>query len=225
MMGSGWWFAELWNTPGVGPVLALGTAFWVIASICLHELSHGVAAIRLGDNTPVYTGHMTWNPLVHMGRMSLIMFALVGITWGAMPVNPSRFQHRYGDAIVAFAGPLCNALLFLILMPTLIGWFKLAGGKVDKELFINVAMFIHVGAQINIILFFFNLLPVPPLDGSRIIGDFFPRYNDLWRGPNAEVFAIIAFVAVWFVAGRWVRDFASDISDAALSFGLRMVGG
>lgn len=222
MMGSGWWFAEYW---GVMPMLAIGWAFWVITSVCLHELAHGVAAIRLGDNTPIYTGHMTWNPMVHMGKMSLIMFALVGITWGAMPVDPSRFRHRYGDAIVSFAGPLCNALLFLLLMPLLIGWFKVAKSKVDPQLFANVAIFLHAGAQINIILFFFNLIPVPPLDGSRILGDFYPPYNNLWRGPNAEIFAIVAFVAVWFVAGRWVRDFASDISDAAFTFGLRLVGG
>jgi hypothetical protein len=86
-MQGGWGFAELWE---MRPMLAVAWAVWVIASVCLHELSHGVAAIKLGDNTPIYTGHMTWNPLVHMGRMSLIMFALVGLAWGMMPVTPSR---------------------------------------------------------------------------------------------------------------------------------------
>ncbi|HYE63149.1 MAG TPA: site-2 protease family protein [Phycisphaerales bacterium] len=222
MMGSGWWFAEYWN---VLPMLAVGWAFWVITSVCLHELAHGVAAIRLGDDTPIYTGHMTWNPVVHMGKMSLIMFALVGITWGAMPVNPSNFRHRYGDAIVAFAGPLSNLLIFLVLMPILIGWTRYAAGNVDPVLFKNMHVFLNAGCAINLILFMFNLLPVPPLDGSRIVGDFFPRFNELWRGPNREIVAIGAFVLVFFVVGRHVASFAFRVNMAVLDQGVTLLGG
>jgi Zn-dependent protease len=223
MMGDGWWFANYWNEL---PMLAIGWAFWVITSVCLHELAHGVAAIKQGDNTPIYSGHMTWNPLVHMGKMSLIMFALVGITWGAMPVNPSRFRHRYGEAIVAFAGPLCNVLLFVTLMPLLIGWTKFAGkGKVDPQLFMNVFVFLNAGCAINLVLFMFNLIPVPPLDGSRILGDFYPRFNDLWRGPNAEIAAIVAFVVVFFVVGKKVAGFAFGLNSAVLEWGVGLLGG
>src|SRR5262249_8984123 len=107
-MGFNWWVAEIWNQ---SPVLLVSWIVWVIGSIVLHELAHGWAALWCGDRTPIETGHMTWNPLVHMGQMSLLMFALVGIAWGQMPVDPSRFRGRYDDAKVALAGPLMNLAL------------------------------------------------------------------------------------------------------------------
>ncbi|MBT5381502.1 MAG: site-2 protease family protein, partial [Phycisphaerae bacterium] len=86
--------------------------FWVLLSITLHELAHGWAAIWEGDKTPIETGHMSANPVVHMGRFSLIVFALIGFAWGLMPVRPWRFRHgRLGEAIVAIAGPAMNLAL------------------------------------------------------------------------------------------------------------------
>src|SRR5262245_39838763 len=106
-----WWVADAWNA---GPIHLLAWVFWVIFSIVLHELAHGWTAIRCGDRTPIETGHMTWNPVVHMGQASLVMFALVGIAWGAMPINPANFRGRYDNARVALAGPSMNVLLFVI---------------------------------------------------------------------------------------------------------------
>ncbi|MDP7006011.1 MAG: hypothetical protein QF718_07365, partial [Phycisphaerales bacterium] len=88
---SGWWVHELWNA-GRGTEL-VSWIFWVIASITLHELAHGWAAIWEGDDTPRVTGHMSANPIVHMGLPSLILFLILGIAWGMMPVNPYRFRH------------------------------------------------------------------------------------------------------------------------------------
>ena len=85
----GWWMADLWQQ---NPMLLCSWVFWVILSICLHELGHGYAAIKCGDDTPRLSGHMTLNPIVHMGVPSLVMFAIVGIAWGMMPVDPSRFR-------------------------------------------------------------------------------------------------------------------------------------
>ena len=75
----GWWVADMWSE---SPARLISWVFWVILSVTLHELAHGVAALWQGDRTPEETGHMTWNPLVHMGQWSLIMFVLVGIAWG-----------------------------------------------------------------------------------------------------------------------------------------------
>ena len=85
----------------------------VIISIVLHELAHGWAAIWQGDDTPKMAGHMTADPMVHMGGMSLLMLALVGMAFGAMPVNPRNFRSRFGDALVSAAGPAMNFLLAL----------------------------------------------------------------------------------------------------------------
>ena len=89
---TGWWMSDMWQNGQ--SVELVSWVWWVIFSICLHELGHGVAAIWEGDDTPIRTGHMTWNPLVHMGGMSLLIFALVGFAWGLMPVNPGNFRHR-----------------------------------------------------------------------------------------------------------------------------------
>lgn len=84
----GWWVATIWET---SPFLLLGWIVWVIGSITLHELAHGWAAIRCGDRTPIETGHMTANPIVHMGPMSLIVFGLFGIAWGACRLTRHAF--------------------------------------------------------------------------------------------------------------------------------------
>ncbi len=85
------------------PLFFFATALTVVVSICLHELAHGWAAIRQGDDTPIQLGHMTFNPMVHMGSVSLLLFVFTGIAFGAMPVNPLRFRSRYGQAIVSGA--------------------------------------------------------------------------------------------------------------------------
>ena len=91
--------------------------WWVtisVFSVCLHELFHALAATYEGDDTPKQLGYLTLNPLVHMGQQSLIILLLTGMCWGLCPVNPRKFRHRYGDALVAFAGPFANLLLMIL---------------------------------------------------------------------------------------------------------------
>lgn len=207
-----WWVAEAWNQ---SPVVLGSHVFWVIFSICLHELGHGWAAIRQGDDTPIHTGHMTWNPMVHMGPWSLICFALIGFTWGAMPVNPSRFRSRYGEAIVAFAGPLMNLGLIVAAAFILVVWQRFGPTMVAEHVFDNVETFLWMGASLNGVLFLFNLIPVPPLDGSRILADFWPSYNNLWATEAARVTGFIAimlgmrFVGDYFAMGGDLLALAS----------------
>ena len=93
------------------PVYYFTVVFCVTLSIVLHELGHGIAAIAQGDDTPRVTGHMTLNPLVHMGTMGLGLLCFAGIAFGVMPVDPRRFRGRHGDAFVAAAGPLVNGVI------------------------------------------------------------------------------------------------------------------
>jgi Zn-dependent protease len=149
----------------------------VIISIVLHELAHGWAAIWQGDDTPRMQGHMTPNPMVHMGGFSLLMLALVGIAFGAMPVNPRNFRSRYGDALVSAAGPAMNLLLAFIALTALAVWFKTTGGMARTGTIHNAQEFLWIFGYFNIALALFNLVPVPPLDGSRILGNFVPIYG------------------------------------------------
>lgn len=205
-----WWVTSVLSAPN-GQVLLGSWIFWVIFSITLHELAHGWAAIRLGDTTPIYTGHMTWNPVVHMGPMSLIVFALLGIAWGQMPVDPSRLRGRYGNSIVAVAGPLANiALMFLAIILAVL--WPYAKSLVAPHVHTNVEIFLNTGAMLNVVLFFFNLVPVPPLDGWRIGCDVFPRFARIWEGERGAVIGLIAFAVLFAVGGKFIWAFGVSVA-------------
>lgn len=214
-----WWVVREWND---NPVFLIAHVFWVIFSIVLHELAHGVAAIRSGDDTPRRTGHMTWNPLVHMGQSSLILFAVTGIAWGLMPIDPSRFRRRYDQALVSFAGPAMNLVLFAISVvgtAVVIIFMK----KLSSPLGPNLFMFFFVGASFNMALAVFNLLPVPPLDGSSILGNLVPAFRELWRGPQAAMFAMIVFVGLFFFAGEIIMNTAAHTTKMSVDAVLHLL--
>jgi Zn-dependent protease len=222
-----WWVSRTLEAPH-GQVILVSWIVWVIGSIVLHELAHGWAALWAGDRTPVETGHMTWNPLVHMGGPSLIMLAIVGIAWGAMPVNPSRFRGRYDDAIVSFAGPAMNILLAagaLVAMALWLGAGRWLGLANQQPLFLNVAIFLELGIMLNLVLFAFNLLPIPPLDGARILSSFSPGFRRMWESEQAQAFALFAFIGVFFLGGRYIFGWARTISGAAIEVVARVVLG
>ena len=111
------------------PLFYLRIVVILIISICLHELGHGIAAIYQGDDTPIKRGHMTLDPLVHMGPQSLVFLAVAGIAWGAMPVNPKGFKNpKWGNILVSAAGPLTNFTL---------GILAIAAIRVSSETFLN----------------------------------------------------------------------------------------
>ncbi|HYE03552.1 MAG TPA: site-2 protease family protein, partial [Phycisphaerales bacterium] len=171
-MPQSWWASDVLERGG--PVLLYSWVVLVMVSIVLHELAHGWAAIRLGDDTPIHAGHMTLNPLVHMGPVSLLVFALAGIAWGAMPVDPSRIRGRHGEALMAFAGPAMNLLLALIFAALAALLVALADRGVipplaRSELAGHGWAFFSLGVMLNLALAIFNLAPVAPLDGSRVL--------------------------------------------------------
>jgi Zn-dependent protease len=160
----------------------------IVISIVLHELAHGFAALSQGDNTPATEGHITFNPIVHMGVPSLIMLMFIGMSWGQMPVNPSKFRHRWSDAFVAAAGPLSNLAIALIacIIIAVSSTYKIAA--LSPEFFTMMAF-------INVFLFLFNLLPVPPLDGFTVISDLFPSLKPI-RNTQIGLFMIVILFAV-----------------------------
>lgn len=217
-----WWVSQALEIGGA--VSLVSWIVWVIGSIILHELGHGWAAIRSGDRTPIETGHMTWNPMVHMGATSLIVFALFGFTWGLMPVNPSRFRGRYDDAIVAAAGPAMNfglAVACLVLSGVWEGaatglWF--GGNGLPVHFYENVRMFLRVGVIINVMGVMFNLIPVPPLDGSRVLASVFPPFGRLLGHERGQMIALIAFAVLFIFGSRFVWQAVFAVSSAALGF-------
>ena len=148
----------------------------VTSNVVLHELAHGWMALRLGDRTPLELGHMTGNPLVHMGPWSLGALLVIGIAWGAMPVNPSRMRGRHAEAWVSGAGPMMNLLIALVTLTALGIWTSVAG-LADHGFEQNLQRFLWIFGYFNLVLMVFNLAPIPPLDGSGILANLSPRYR------------------------------------------------
>lgn len=201
-----WWVTNVLNSPG-GATLLAAWVIWVIVSITLHELAHGWAAISRGDMTPIHSGHMTWNPLVHMGGASLLVFALTGIAWGLMPIDPTRMRGRHAEAWVALAGPLMNVALALVcilgtVISILIVGFPKGSAAPGNGVAEGLDIFFRVGCSLNIALALFNLLPAPPLDGSRIVANFSRRYADLISSQGGQFLSVILFMVAFFFAGR-----------------------
>jgi len=203
-----WWVADLWEQD---QALLVSWLFWIIFAICLHELAHGWTAIRLGDETPRLTGHMTWNPIVHMGPFSLVALLLLGFAWGAMPVNPSRLRGRHGDAIVSFAGPAMNLSLAVTSAFGVALWRLLA--PIQDPLYTNVASFFSVGVWLNLLLAMFNLFPVPPLDGSRILASYWRGYDRFVGGEHGPPFAIMGFIGAIVITNTFLFRVAWTLED------------
>jgi len=161
----------------------------VVFSICVHEYMHARAALWQGDSTAADHGHLTLNPLKQMGFFSLTMLLIIGLAFGSVPVNPSRMKHKYSNAIVSFAGPFANLILFFI-------FGLLTALAIIKENQ-NASNMFAVGTQLNFVLFCFNMIPIPPLDGFGIVSTFFPQLrnssSELVNGLTFFLFMILLF--------------------------------
>jgi len=172
------------------PVFFLRYIAIILISITLHELAHGFAAIGQGDNTPQKAGHITLNPVVHMGVQSIIFLCLAGISWGQMPVNPDKFRNgRISDIIVSAAGPLTNLALGIIFASLLVMFYN--SGLVSKD-------FLYLAARVNFTLFLLNILPIPPLDGFHIYSNIFPSLKKLQDSPIGLFGLVIVFLIPGF---------------------------
>jgi Zn-dependent protease len=157
----------------------------IIFSAVIHEVMHGVAAERLGDSTARYAGRLTLNPIPHLDPIGSVLVPVVLALSGAsfffawakpVPYNPYNLRPgRFSEAIVAFAGPLSNLVIALI--TGLLMRFTALAPEIQAVFFLIVV--------VNVMLFLFNLFPIPPLDGSKILSSLLPgglgRAYEAWR--------------------------------------------
>jgi Zn-dependent protease len=194
------------------PQFFFAVVITVVVSITIHELAHGVVAIWRGDRTPVETGHMTLNPAVHLGPFSVIALLMAGIAWGAMPINPGRIRGRYGEALVAVAGPVSNALLALISLTALGLWWRQTGHSLERGTPAgNFQYLLQVFGLVNIVLAVFNLIPVPPLDGSKILENVSTGYRDWIERLHTTGASVLVLIFAFVLSGRVIFPAAQQM--------------
>ncbi len=202
--------------------LTIALIIGLIVSIVLHEVGHAYAANWLGDPTARLEGRLSMNPLVHIDPlMSVIVPGLLILTsspflFGAakpVPYNPYNFRNqKWGEAIVAAAGPAVNLLLALIFAVVV----QVGAGTSLSENFLFLAAQLVV---MNLFLAFFNLVPIPPLDGSKILPRFLPfslrmQYEGFRRFMEQNVFLAFGLVIFLFVVvlGETLYSFVFSIA-------------
>lgn len=155
-------------------IVLLMYAVLIFVAFPFHELAHGFVADKLGDHTARWNGRLTMNPLAHLDPFGTVMMLLVGIGYAKpVPVNPRNFRNpRQGMALTALAGPASNLLMAVVS----VGLFRICTFFVSNMVVLNYLFlgFVGILASLNISLAVFNLLPIPPLDGFRILSLILP---------------------------------------------------
>ncbi len=184
-------------------------AVLIFVTLPVHELAHAFVADKLGDNTPRWNGRLRFNPLAHLDPIGTVMLLLLGFGYAkAVPVNPRNFRNpKAGMALTALAGPVSNILMAMLG----VGLFRLltlvGGGVTVAGSFIYFGAswlryayiaLVQVFAGVNLVLAVFNLLPIPPLDGSRILGLVLPN-RWLYMFERYYQVIMIALFAVMFM--------------------------
>jgi len=150
----------------------------IVISLTVHEFGHSLMAIRLGDDTPRRQGRLTLNPLAHIDFIGFVMLLVAGFGW-AKPVNidPRALKKPQRDEIlISLAGPLANVLLAVA--AALIVWaFVAARESISRTLLVGIFNVLTQAAAINMGLALFNMLPIPPLDGSHLVTTWLTKVN------------------------------------------------
>lgn len=183
----------------------------ILIAITFHEFAHAFAADKLGDDTPRRQGRLNLNPFKHLDLFGTIMLVFAGFGWGKpVEIDPRNFNRNMSlskaEAIVSAAGPLMNFILAILFEIVLCLIIKLAPGieMADGMLTAsNRAVIIAIEVvrsiiSINIGLGIFNLIPLPPLDGSKILCGFLPYNAKNWIESHSQIFELI-FIALWIV--------------------------
>jgi Zn-dependent protease len=177
-------------------------ALTLVPALTLHELAHALVAVRLGDETPRRMGRVTLNPLAHLDPIGSLIFLIAGFGWAKpVQVNPYNLRPgpKLGMGLVAVAGPLTNLLLAVVAaLPLRFGLVPNIGGG---GILPTLPNFLYLFALYNLFLAFFNLIPVPPLDGSKILRAVAPREWDSILTPLEQFGPLLLFALVFLGRG------------------------
>lgn len=186
----------------------------LLYSVTIHEFFHAWAASRLGDDTALRQGRVSFNPLVHLDPMGTICFVLVGFGWGKpVPVMVERLRRPLRDnALVSLAGPasnLASAVVFAIV-------YRLGASFIGvphpASFGYNFLAFFHTAIFVSLLLCFFNLIPLPPLDGGHVLEAALPWRARQWVRQNRMALQIGLLVFIFTVGGSYLYMIVQPIA-------------
>lgn len=202
-----------------------------LAAIVFHEAAHALMALRFGDSTAKEQGRLSLNPMVHYDLIGTVIFPLIGALVGGVmfgwakpvPVNPSRFKKvNKGIFWVSFAGPLANVVLAII-SAFLLAIFltQIPKGFFFYEVFVQM---LYTSLIINIVIAVFNLIPFPPLDGSKMVSTFLD-YETAQKYDNLQQYSFVFILILWMTPiFSWVLLPARLASQQVLNFFIYLLG-
>lgn len=192
------YLTDLWNALDFGTLWALLLRIGaVLLCLTVHEACHGLAALALGDPTARRMHRLSLNPLRHIDWFGLLMMVVAGFGWAKpVPVNPNYFKKpKQGMALTALAGPVSNLLLAMLLLAAARTWYDHAVYSVLNQ---GIFDFLVTTAMLSVGLGLFNLIPLPPLDGSKVLFAFLPdrSYGRLLHYERYGMILLWALVAL-----------------------------
>lgn len=214
------------------PIMLLISLPAIILSLSFHEFAHAYSAVKLGDHTPAITGRLSLNPLAHIDLIGFLCMMLTGFGWAKpVKINPRNFKNFKRDtAITAAAGPISNILLsfvcvFIMALLAKFDVFYLYTGKGTMSgvpfataVLVIISTIIYDMSYMNLYLAVFNLIPVPPLDGSRLIDAMLPGKLSYYYKVYGRYFRIGLFVVLILISNLGLFNPLLWVSQKVWSF-------
>lgn len=161
----------------------------------LHECAHAWVAKKMGDDTASLSGRITVNPLAHIDIVGCLLIVLTGFGWAKpVPINPSRMKDsRLGITLTALAGPVSNLLAAFVMMVVLQILYGLGVFELNENMS-YLLLLLKFFVQVNIGLAVFNLIPIPPLDGDKVLSYFTPWKYKMWMQQHQQIISIVFLI-------------------------------
>lgn len=195
--------------PNLAEILALVPA--IMLALTVHEYAHGFVADRLGDHTARYAGRLTLNPIAHVDWLGLLLLFIAGFGWAKpVPVNPYNLRGnvKQGLLLVSLAGPTANLVLALAASVLL--------GLIDYMQSGFGLLLLYQLIYINVVLAVFNLIPIPPLDGSKILAGLLPGRQEWLIALEQYGVLVLLILMVTGLIGKFLAIFVIPLAQAFL---------